>query len=62
MLICDNPFSSGSSHFKTSAQIPEIEPLIQTKIHLICYSVLYREAMGGEEVGFELITRPHVAL
>jgi CRISPR/Cas system-associated exonuclease Cas4 (RecB family) len=41
--------------FKTSAQTPEITRLMhQTEIQLTCYSVLYREATGDEETGFEL--------
>jgi putative RecB family exonuclease len=41
--------------FKTSAQTPEITRLMhQTEIQLTCYAVLYREATGDEETGFEL--------
>lgn len=41
--------------FKTSAQTPEITRLThQTEIQLTCYSVLYRDATGREETGFEL--------
>jgi len=41
--------------FKTSAQTPQPDRVAhQTEIQLTCYSVLYREAVGKQEAGFEL--------
>ena len=41
--------------FKTSAQTPNSERVAhQTEMQLTCYSVLYRQAVGKQEAGFEL--------
>ena len=41
--------------FKTSAQTPSPDRVAhQTEIQLSCYAVLYREAVGAKEAGFEL--------
>jgi hypothetical protein len=41
--------------FKTSAQSPNPDRVAhQTEIQLTCYAVLYREATGEQEMGFEL--------
>ena len=41
--------------FKTSAQTPDpVRVVHQTEIQLTCYGVLYRDATGQKEAGFEL--------
>jgi hypothetical protein len=41
--------------FKTSAQTPDPARVVhQTEIQLTCYGVIYRDATGRKETGFEL--------